>query len=293
MSRHLTRLLKAVRKLGPVNGASVYFYYVYHRLFSSRKWAPREVAVRGLSKPIWMRPGVSDWIVMERIFLDREYDPISERHDAVMDDLRRSIVADGGKPLIVDCGANVGLSSVWLAERFPGATIVAIEPEPANFKILSLNARNFPSIVPINAAVSDRMSRVTLANDGDTPWAWRTRESEAGEVAAVTIRHVMGLDDAYVLMAAKVDIEGFEVNLLGGDAEWVDELPLLIFEMHDWMQPWSGSGHAFFSALSRRKRDYLVQGENVFSYSHDALLAPRPGAGRTAGPLVERAPALP
>jgi FkbM family methyltransferase len=283
MSRHLTRLLKSIRVLGFFNGGAVYFYYFYHRLVKSQAWAPRQMRVRNISKPIWMRPGVSDWIVMERIFLDREYDPLSVDHDAAMDDLSRSIIAQGKRPLIIDCGANIGMSSVWFAERFPDATIIAVEPQPENFKILALNARNFPNIIPVKAAISDKMSRVSLSNETGTPWAWKTQESETGEVATLTIPHLANLVENAELMAVKVDIEGFEVNLFRDSTDWVDGLPLMMFEMHDWMTPWSGSGHAFLSVLVKHRRDYLVRGENIFSY---ALPAQRRAAPATAAPEV-------
>ncbi len=283
MSRHFTRLLKSIRVLGFLNGATVYFHYFYHRLLKSEAWAAREMRVRSISKPIWMRPGVSDWIVMERIFMDREYDPLSVAHDAAMDRLAKSITALGKKPLIIDCGANIGMSSVWFAERFPDATIIAVEPQPENFKILALNARNFPNIIPVNAAISDKMSRVSLTNETGTPWAWKTHESEAGEVITLTIPHLANLVEHTELMAVKVDIEGFEVNLFRDSTEWVDGLPLMMFEMHDWMTPWSGSGHAFLSVLVKHRRDYLVRGENIFSY---ALPAPRRAAAVAAIPEV-------
>jgi FkbM family methyltransferase len=276
MSRHVTRLVKSVRTLGLMNGSAVFYYYGYHRLFRNAKWAPRQIRISTLSKPVWLRPGVSDWIAMERIFLDREYDPISTQHDKAMDLLKDNILARGKKPLIIDCGANIGLSSIWFAERFPGAVIAAIEPEPENFKILALNAKNYPNILPIHAAISDKMAHVTLRNSNDTPWAWQTEETDTGEVQTVTIPHVIGLDRDHALMAVKVDIEGFEVNLFRNATEWADDLPMIVFEMHDWMTPWSGSGHSFFSVLSKLKRDYLVQGENLFSYSHAALAAYHP-----------------
>jgi len=98
-----------------------------------------------------------------------------------------------------------------------------------------------------------------------------TQETNAGGIQAITVQYVIDLDKDYVLMAVKVDIEGFEVNLFRAEAKWVDNLPLLVFEMHDWMTPWSGSGHSFFSTLSKHRRDYLIQGENVFSYSHSVF----------------------
>jgi FkbM family methyltransferase len=269
----MVRLFKSISRLGVLNGCRVFYVYVFHRLARGRKWSCRELRLRNVSRPVWLRPGVSDWIVMERIFLDREYDPLSAEHDEAMDRLEARLVSAGRKPLIIDCGANVGLSSVWLTERFPRATVIALEPQAANFDVLSRNARNYPNILPMHAAISDRMSRVALVNHGDVPWAWQTEETEAGGVPAVTIPHLVGRDSRYSLMLVKVDIEGFEVALFRDGAAWVDSLPLLVFEMHDWMRPGSGSGHAFFSVLSRRPRDYLLRGENVFAYANDLIAA--------------------
>jgi len=267
------RFLKSVSVLGVANGLAVFWNYAFYRAFVRLKWTRRQMTLSVVPNPVWLRPGVSDWIVMERIFLDREYDPLSAPHDAAMDQLHRAILDDGKLPLIIDCGANIGLSSVWFATRFPGARIVAIEPEPGNFQVLAMTAKNYPSILPMQAAVAARTSRVSLSNTMGTPWAWRTEETADGEVQTVTMETVLRNDSSQVLLAVKVDIEGFETNLLSGSADWMDAAPLVVFEMHDWLQPWSGSGHAFFSHLAGHKRDYLVRGENIFSYSHAALHA--------------------
>ena len=281
--RHLTRLLKSIRVLGLRNGVIVFWWYAYHRMHSRTRWATREIRLRTLRKPIWIRPGVSDWIVMERIFLDREYDPVSAPHDAAMNALCARITASGGTPLIMDCGANAGLSAVWFAERFPTAVVVAIEPEQGNFDVLSRNAENYPTIRPLRAAISHRAGRVTLVNTGDTPWAWTTREVLDGEVATVTPQQIIDSDPSYVPLAMKIDIEGFETTLLAANTEWADDLPLTMFEMHDWMTPWSGSGAAFMTTLSRITRDYLIRGENVFAYAHTLAAEPNAPASQASG----------
>ncbi len=261
------RLFKSIGALGFTSGCWAYYLYARHRIIRRSRWSCRRIRLPNVAHPVWLRPGLVDWLIMESIFIDREYDPLSEPHNMAMDRRQKEIVDQGKTPLIIDCGANVGLSAVWLSVRFPDATVIAVEPERANFDILSRTAKNFANIIPVHAAISDRMSRVALSNHTGTPWAWRTQEADSGGVIAVTIRHLVGLDSRYSLMAVKVDIEGFEVNLFRDGAAWVDDLPLLVFEMHDWLHPCSGSGHAFFSTLSRHPRDYLLHGENVFSYA--------------------------
>jgi len=80
------------------------------------------------------------------------------------------------------------------------------------------------------------------------------------------------MDKKWRAIIAKIDIEGAEVNLLKSDNEWIDDVPLVIFEQHDplwhWLGPSQVNGHAFFSVLPRRKREYLMREENVFAFLH-------------------------
>src|SRR5262249_17417794 len=56
-------------------------------------------------------------------FLARSKD-IQSRYD--------SILFNGREPLIVDCGANIGLSARYFATEYPAARIVAVEPDIEN-----------------------------------------------------------------------------------------------------------------------------------------------------------------
>ncbi len=47
------------------------------------------------------------------------------------------------KPYIIDCGANIGLSVIYMKRFFPGAEIIAFEPDEQNFKFLEENVRSF------------------------------------------------------------------------------------------------------------------------------------------------------
>ena len=45
------------------------------------------------------------------------------------------------KPFIIDLGANIGMSVLFFKKKFPAARILAFEPDPRNFEILSENVR--------------------------------------------------------------------------------------------------------------------------------------------------------
>ena len=50
---------------------------------------------------------------------------------------------DGERPYIIDCGANIGLSMFYFAEKFPNAQIIGFEPDKAIFSILKENMEQF------------------------------------------------------------------------------------------------------------------------------------------------------
>jgi methylase of polypeptide subunit release factors len=76
----------------------------------------------------WPRNGTKDLSVLKQVFVERQYDfplpkaPIS----------------------IADAGTNSGLLAVYFANRYPGASVIAIEPEDSNFKLLKRNASPYP-----------------------------------------------------------------------------------------------------------------------------------------------------
>ncbi len=47
---------------------------------------------------------------------------------------------------IVDAGANIGVTSIYFANRYPGAKIFAVEAEASNFAMLVKNTQAYPSI---------------------------------------------------------------------------------------------------------------------------------------------------
>jgi hypothetical protein len=56
--------------------------------------------------------------------------------------------------VIVDCGANIGITSLFLAARYPRAKILSVEPHPENFALLKTNVEAVSRILPIRACVT-------------------------------------------------------------------------------------------------------------------------------------------
>ncbi len=272
----LQRSAKTLKALGLRSGSAVIGAKLLLKINRSNRWAVRSLSIRGLPKPVFVRLGTSDVHVLQQVFTHREYEDPSRTHSSAINEFYCQSLEQGKTPIIVDCGANIGLASIWYANIYPHAKIFSVEPEPKNFEILRMNASHYPNVIPVQAGVSDQKRHLHLTNVGNAPWAWETVEDEAGEVETVTISDLLACEPDGVPLIVKIDIEGFEINLFQSNISWVDQTPVIVFESHDWLFPWRGTAHAIFSALvGQRRRDYLQHGENTFSYSHN-LLQPAP-----------------
>src|SRR5205807_1690901 len=108
-------------------------------------------------RPLYLRVGTADLQVYQQVILDEQYD----------------VTLPAEPKTIIDAGANIGLSAVWLAEHYPTATVLAVEPEPGNFEVLLRNTANHPNVRCLCAAVSDSGEDLEIANPGGAVWAFR------------------------------------------------------------------------------------------------------------------------
>ena len=265
--RYLNSIYRMVTAFGIQDGSVMLAARAAARISASKRTV-RKLRLRGLSHPIFLRPGTSDWDVLDHIYVGREYDCPSEGHNQAVIKYYTNCVEKLKVPLIIDCGANIGLASIWYAQKFPLAKIISVEPEPENFRILAMNAAFYPNIVPIHGGISDQETNLTLSNTGDAPWAWEATEAESGEIRAFTIPGLLANVTDAALMIVKIDIEGSEVGLFRSNVDWVNETPVIVFESHDSLFNWRGTFHAVVSILTKRPRDYIQSGENTFSFLH-------------------------
>ncbi len=72
------------------------------------------------------------------------------------------------RPLIIDCGANIGLSIIYFKEKHPNAEIIAFEPDKDNFKLLKKNIESFclKDVTLKEEAVWIKDTELDFSNDG-------------------------------------------------------------------------------------------------------------------------------
>lgn len=230
---------------------------------------PRRVKVPGYVQPVWLRPGTSDVQVFERNFLQealngREYPqdgPLSARANAM-----------GEKAVIVDGGANIGLSALWFARKYPLARIYAVEPDAENMELLRRNTASYPNIVPIQAGLWDRRTTVQILNPDADPYALRICDASDvqadGSINALTINDLMEQARTDELLIVKLLIQGAEKAVFSGNVEWLEKTWLVILMPNDWADPKGGAGRTAMSALSRQPFDWIIRNLCVFCYRY-------------------------
>jgi FkbM family methyltransferase len=146
---------------------------------------------------------------------------------------------------IIDLGANIGLSSVYLASRYPGCRVLAVEPDRANFDLLTANLGHlitagvakalrgayWPEDGPVvfaHPAQEGHVNQGTVRGAGENIADASTAQSVQGYTLPTLIRE-SGFDQVDIL---KVDIEGSELGMFTGDLDWLKKVRCLAIEFH-------------------------------------------------------------
>jgi FkbM family methyltransferase len=143
--------------------------------------------------------------------------------------------------VIVDAGANIGMASIYFANKYPGAKIIAIEPEASNFDLLARNSRPYPAIIPVHAALWNRDGEISVGEPdpaiGESGnWAFVTREGPGAKVRAITMLTLMKEMQIQSADLVKIDIEGAEKEVFES-GDWMKRVRSLMIEIHDRYRP--------------------------------------------------------
>src|SRR5262245_9647024 len=211
-----------------------------------------QVRSHGYSCPVSLRTHTSDPLTFEQVFVREEYRFLAQNCDP---------------KTIIDCGANIGCTSIYLLSRFPSARLIAVEPDPGNASICARNLRPFgPRTEVLQAAVWDRETslRVERGNFRDgREWSFQVRECQTGELAdahAVTIPWLMEHMATEQIDILKIDIEGAEQQLFSDESDrWLTRVACLAVETHD-----DNCRQAVLTAILKHRFEVHDSGETLF-----------------------------
>lgn len=252
----LTSITRGKRfiRLSPFNKGKIFFYDKMKNSFFS----------------IVIRDKI-DSITADQVITNDQYDlKFLKRYDELLEKYNR-ILALNKVPLIIDCGANIGLSAYNFSVTFPDSIVVAIEPEINNYSLIKKNCKSLNNVELLNKAVGSLNGFVNIDNPKSDNNAFRTSRNANSErlIEIITINDILSAHNELIPFVIKIDIEGFEDDLFSTDTEWVKEFPILIIEPHDWMLPNQANSHNFLRVMAQQKNDFVLNGENIFSILND------------------------
>jgi FkbM family methyltransferase len=167
--------------------------------------------------------------------------------------------------LIIDAGAHVGFATLFYANRWPNARIIAIEPEARNCELLHMNCSSYPNVTIIQGALWYERTRLRIINPDAQSWSFRVaecseRQSALRPVEAYSVSDLLKIGGKPRISLLKVDIEGSELDVFANNSQsWLDKVDAILIELHDRFRP--GSRHAFENAVERRQVERFRQGE--------------------------------
>jgi FkbM family methyltransferase len=184
--------------------------------------------LRSSGAAVSLRHSVQDGATMAEVFHRRDYQPPAELSGALASPRR-----------ILDLGANVGLFGIYAAQRWPDASIVGYEADPANADV------HEQTIAANGLQARWRVERMAAgARDGEVELA-AGRAMESYVVAPgtapgvptikVPVHDVMAEISAADLV--KLDIEGGEWEILADERFRREPPAVLVLEYHPHLAP--------------------------------------------------------
>ena len=159
-----------------------------------------------------------------------------------IDDFPSFFTPTGTSPLIIDCGANIGVSVLEWKYRWPMSRVICFEPDPFAFELLKTNIdrNDLPGVECIEAALSDfdgpgslhgDLGRGADARGNSLRRSWGNREdSETIEVRCTRlVPYLSGEPVAFL----KIDIEGVEEAVLRDSFAELRSVDAAYIEVHE------------------------------------------------------------
>jgi FkbM family methyltransferase len=179
-------------------------------------------------------PG-SDFEVFNQIVLNNEYKTVLEFASRLNSDCLH----------IVDCGANIGLTTLMFKKQFPNAKIICIEPEPENYQQLCKNIENnkLADVIPLQCGVWHKKTILApnLTFRDRSNWAFALKEignlSEGG-IQVDSLSNIISNVGWSHIDVLKIDIEGSEFAIFRNLDSWksiLETAKIVSIEVHNEM----------------------------------------------------------
>lgn len=185
---------------------------------------------------------------------------------------------------VVEGSAHVGFASAWFAERYPKATVIALEPSAGSCALLRQNTRSYPNVRVLRAALWSRSATLRVRNPDAPPWSRQVEECAAGtpgSFEAVSVQDLLDQTSDGVIDVLELDVEAAQRVLFSvGVDDWIERVRSFVIDLRT-----PGADALVLGALRSRSFSERVRGQKAIFQR-----APAPTEGRTS-PILPPEPA--
>lgn len=206
-----------------------FYYWLCLKHFNSPRYKEYEIKYDSLNLKI---SDIASFLPsFKEIFVERIYEFLVEKKN----------------PVILDCGANIGLATIFLKTIYPKAKIISFEPDPFIFKYLkeNIHRNNFTDVTLINKAVWNKNTKLNFLWDGaDGGHVTNEKTKRSNIVEAVDLRDYL---NKYKIDFVKLDIEGSENIIFEKCSKELFKVPFIFFEYHSFVNAKQMIGEILYS----------------------------------------------
>lgn len=177
-------------------------------------------------------------------------------------------------PIIIDAGANIGVSCVWFLANNPGATLIAFEPAPDNFAFLKLNIGHIEGVSLHQEAIGEHTGTVDLhlATHGAVH---SIVDVDVGSTTVAvpmdTLKNRLDSHSIDHVDLLKLDVEGSEMDVILGLGNKLNSVDTVVGEVHEHLI----DTKEFYSLLSQHgihqvSKQYFGSGESDGVHAFEA-----------------------
>jgi FkbM family methyltransferase len=160
--------------------------------------------------------------------------------------------------LILDCGANMGLSVLYFSKNYPDHQIIAFEPEKMIFDVLQENVETFQlkNVALHNKAVWTKAETLKFYSDGGMGGRVNEEYSNSKPVLidAVPLSDFISEEVDFL----KLDIEGAEDEVLRHCGDSLHDVKHIFFEYHNKVQK-RQSLHELLTLVHKQGFKYYIK----------------------------------
>lgn len=167
--------------------------------------------------------------------------------------------------IIIDCGANIGLSVIYMKQICPSASITAFEPDDKNYELLNKNVQShkIANTELRKEAVWIEDTMISFAQEGNMgSKIEQTNTTGLLLVKAIRLKNLLQTNVDFL----KLDIEGAEYKVLIDIREDLKNVKNLFVEYHGQFDQ-SGELIEIFNIISKAGFDFYIK-EATSIYNH-------------------------